>query len=189
MLRGILKTQQFNIGDYVSVLNEPIYGTVISVGQKKTKITDTDGFEREYLNERLVLAKPVEQYKLHDAPVQKESQIKINRTLKVTESKEKMFQSFEIDLHFDTLSEKYYLEENYQILQKQLSACRAFCQKAIRNKTKRIVIIHGKGEGVLKSEVYLYLNRLKNDQGIRLEFHDAPYNEYGIGGATEVIFY
>ncbi len=184
-----MKTHSFNIGDFVSVLNEPIYGTVISAGLKKTKISDTDGFEREYLNEKLVLAKPLEHYNLNDAPVEKESVRKINRTLKITESKERVFQSFEIDLHFDTLSEKYNLEENYQILQKQLSACRSFCQKAIRNKTKRIVIIHGKGEGVLKSEVHLYLNRLKKDQGIKLDFHDAPYSEYGMGGATEVIFH
>ena len=59
----------------------------------------------------------------------------------------------------------------------------------MRNKLKRIVIIHGKGEGVLKSEIHLYLTRLNSEQGVRLDFHDAPYHEYGMGGATEVLFY
>lgn len=179
----------FNQGDAVSVLNEPIYGTVIVSGSKKTKIRDADGFEREYPNERLVLVKSLENYRLGDDIREKE-------LLKASPSFKKKLEKapvravpFEIDLHFESLYEGMNVSENYQILQKQMSACRAFVQKAIRNKTKRIVLIHGKGEGVLKTEIHLYLNRLGSEQGVKLDFHDAPYHEYGMGGATEVIFY
>jgi len=178
----------FKPGDYVSVLNEPIYGIVISCAAKKTKIRDEDGFEREYLHEKLVLVKTLDNYRLGDDLPQKEQLKKIPAMKKIVaeEKTETHRAPFEIDLHY---YDDRYTNENYQILQKQMSACRSFVQKAIRNKTKRIVLIHGKGEGVLKTEIHLYLNRLNSSQGIKLDFRDASYHEYGVGGATEVIFY
>ncbi|MBI3135327.1 MAG: Smr/MutS family protein [Bacteroidetes bacterium] len=179
----------FKPGDYVAVLNEPIYGTVISSGAKKTKIKDEDGFEREYTHDKLVLAKPLENYRLGDDISHKDTLKTISSFKKIIEKEVVRREPFEIDLHYESLYEEMNLKENYQILQKQLTACRSFVQRAIRNKTRRIVLIHGKGEGVLKTEIHLYLNRLGSEQGVKLDFHDAPYHEYGMGGATEVIFY
>ena len=53
---------------------------------------------------------------------------------------------------------------------------------------KKVVIIHGKGQGVLKTEVQDYLKKLNIEQGYKLEFHDASFYEFGFWGATEVIF-
>ena len=47
---------------------------------------------------------------------------------------------------------------NHEIVQYQLTACRAFVQQSIEKKRKKIVLIHGKGEGVLKGEIRQYLN-------------------------------
>jgi len=184
--------QAFKIGDSVSVLNETIRGNIVSVGNKISKIEDEDGFIREYPNSQLVHSKSTLKYNLGDDILDSEVQKKMNSVLKKN-LQNKEFSStdsvFEIDLHYEALTESLDKRTNHDILQKQLSACRSFVQKALSKKLKRIVIIHGKGEGVLKSEIHLYLGRLNSERGIKLDFHDAPYHEYGMGGATEVIFY
>jgi len=182
----------FKVGDAVSVLNETTRGKIISVGLKKSKIEDEDGFIREYLNSLLVHSKSSTTYKLGDDILDRELQNKLNLQQKIKKLKSSSSQSelaFEIDLHYESLTESLNIKSNFEILQKQLTACRSFVQKALSKKQKRIVIIHGKGEGVLKSEIHLYLTRLTSERGINLDFHDAPYHEYGMGGATEVIFY
>ena len=182
----------FKLGDAVSVLNETIRGKIIFVGLKKSKIEDEDGFIREYLNSLLVHSKSTSTYKLGDDKIDKEIQNKLNPHQRIKKSKSTLSHSdfaFEIDLHYGSLTESLNIKSNYEILQKQLTACRSFIQKALSKKIKRIVIIHGKGEGVLKSEIHLYLSRLESERGVKLDFHDAPYHEYGMGGATEVIFY
>lgn len=182
----------FKIGDSVSVLNETIRGHIISVGIKKSKLEDEDGFIREYLNTQLVHFKASTKYNLGDDQLDKEIHKKLNpksKTVKKNHGTSKPESNFEIDLHYESLTESLAVKSNFEILQKQLTACRSFVQKSLHKKLKRIVIIHGKGEGVLKSEIHLYLTRLSSDRGIKLDFHDAPYHEYGMGGATEVIFY
>ena len=181
----------FNPGDAVAVLNETVRGKIISVGKLKSKIVDEDGFIREYPNAQIVLQHP-QKYKLGEDVFEKEAQKKlasIASKSKVKPPVNAVGQPFEIDLHYESLTESTDIRANHEILQKQLTACRSFVQKSIAKKLKRIVIIHGKGEGVLKAEIHLYLNRLGSEHGIKLDFHDAPYSEYGMGGATEVIFY
>jgi DNA-nicking Smr family endonuclease len=180
----------FKIGDKVSVLNEAVRGTIVAAGPLKSKLEDEDGFVREYSNQFLV-PDVSDKYRLEDVMPDRELSKKIQSAVgkPVLKGLAKIPEVFEIDLHYEALSEVMDIKTSHEILQKQLTACRSFVQRSIARKVKRIVIIHGKGEGVLKSEIHLYLNRLGSEQGVRLDFHDAPYHEYGIGGATEVIFY
>lgn len=178
----------YKIGDSVAVLNETIRGEIVSISKYKAVIVDEDGFTREYPFDKLVPFKPEKKYNLGDDLDDKEAKLLLKSKVKKS-SLEKRFSPHEIDLHYESLTESLTIKSNHEILQKQLTACRSFVQKSMRNKLKRIVIIHGKGEGVLKSEIHLYLTRLNSEQGVRLDFHDAPYHEYGMGGATEVIFY
>ena len=69
-----------------------------------------------------------------------------------------------------------------------MTACRAFIQEALAARLKKIVVIHGKGQGVLKSEIHQYLDRLSSNQGVQLDYYDAPFNRYGMGGATTISF-
>lgn len=178
--------QVFKEGDFVTVIDEPIYGIILVAGKKKSRLKDEDGFEREYPNSRLVIAKSEENYRLGSVQT-KEPLISVAKkpVKKVVEANTGIC---EIDLHMEALSEKFTVHDYNQALQKQLSVCKSFVQKALRNHTRKIVIIHGKGEGVLKAAVHQYLNKLRLDHGIKLSYHDAPYPEYGMGGATEVIF-
>ena len=42
------------LGDYVSVLDEDVYGKVVSIVGNKITIIDLDGFEQQYLKNELV---------------------------------------------------------------------------------------------------------------------------------------
>ncbi|MBN2261553.1 MAG: Smr/MutS family protein, partial [Prolixibacteraceae bacterium] len=53
---------------------------------------------------------------------------------------------------------------------------------AIKNRVKRVVFIHGVGNGVLKQEI---AKRLSSKYA-RFQFQDASFKEYGFG-ATMVI--
>lgn len=180
--------KRFNTGDYVAVLNEAITGFVISSDKFKTKLRDQDGFEREYKNELLVIAQVEDHYRLLEDPVNKDN-IRSKSLKKSKKAKAAVEQiPYEIDLHFEALKNNLSFTDPNQILQKQLTACKSFIKKSLDKKVKRIVLIHGKGEGILKAEIHLYLNKLKSEFAIKLKYHEAPYQEYGMGGATEVIF-
>jgi len=94
-------------------------------------------------------------------------------------SEKKEFKN-EIDLHYQSLS-KQNLNINYgNILSYQISACRAFIKEAIAKKTSYITIIHGKGEGVLKSEIKQLL--------LEFKVHIFAQQEINNGGAILVFF-
>jgi dsDNA-specific endonuclease/ATPase MutS2 len=86
--------------------------------------------------------------------------------------------STEIDLHFDDSKKGILLPE--QVLDQQLNACKLHVETAIAKRINRIVIIHGKGEGVLRHLVHQLLENYTEVQW------KMVINQ---GGATEVIFY
>ena len=71
---------------------------------------------------------------------------------------------------------------NFEILSIQIQALKRKIKEANKKRVKRLIVIHGVGKGVLKSEVHLELQKYHN-----IEFLDASYLDYG-QGATQVIF-
>jgi dsDNA-specific endonuclease/ATPase MutS2 len=63
-----------------------------------------------------------------------------------------------LDLHIEELNPALIHSESSQILAHQLSRLKAFLSKAIDRRTLEVTIIHGKGEGVLRSEVLRILD-------------------------------
>jgi hypothetical protein len=63
-----------------------------------------------------------------------------------------------IDLHIEELNPRLIHSESSEILAHQLSRLKAFLDKAIHRNAARVTIIHGKGEGVLRSEVLRILD-------------------------------
>ena len=72
---------------------------------------------------------------------------------------------------------------NYEKLQIQLSKAKDSIEKARRSGIKRLILIHGVGEGILKEEIHRMLERMD-----RLNFFEANFLKYG-DGATEIELY
>ena len=86
-----------------------------------------------------------------------------------------------VDLHADELLETTVGMGSADILNYQLDYFRRTLEENKHNKGKRIVFIHGKGEGVLRHAIVNELRyRYKN-----YRYQDASFQEYGYG-ATQV---
>jgi len=88
----------------------------------------------------------------------------------------------EIDLHIHELLEDTRGLSNHEMLEVQLGRFRNELDTAIVNGTRRIVFIHGVGNGTLKQELRKELSTTYK----KYYFQDASFKEYGYG-ATMVI--
>ncbi|MCL1821355.1 MAG: DUF2027 domain-containing protein [Prolixibacteraceae bacterium] len=88
----------------------------------------------------------------------------------------------EVDLHIHELVESTAGLEPKDILEIQMQRFRAEMEAAIVGQTKRIVFIHGVGQGTLKNELRRELSNVYK----KYDFQDASFHEYGYG-ATVVI--
>jgi len=88
----------------------------------------------------------------------------------------------EIDLHINQLLDSSEGLSNREILGVQMDKVESEMKSAIQTGVKRIVFIHGVGQGILKQEV----SNLLKSKFKKYEFQDASFQEYGYG-ATMVI--
>lgn len=174
----------FKIGDKVSVINDTLKGVIVAFENEKAILHDEYGFTREYKVNLLAKDSTNEDYKLDETELDPTKNLKIKQV-----TREVKLHKNEIDLHIENLIDSHTHMTNHEILTMQMKVCKRFIQKAIEANHKKIVLVHGKGEGVLKNEIHSYLISLKTLNGYKLEFHDASFQRFGIGGATEVIFH
>ncbi|MGI9526448.1 MAG: Smr/MutS family protein [Weeksellaceae bacterium] len=87
--------------------------------------------------------------------------------------------TFVLDLHYGNLETYSKQLPTKHILEKQLTAAIRGIEKAKRDGFKKIILVHGKGKGVLEAEVKKYLVMHCYN------FYDANFNQYKLG-ATEV---
>ncbi len=84
----------------------------------------------------------------------------------------------EVDLHIEELVDKPKELTNQQMLDIQMSKFQTSLEGALKTpKTKKLVVIHGVGNGRLRYEVRKYLDRYYP----RLDYQDASFKEYGYG--------
>ena len=118
-----------------------------------------------------------------------ESDVAKLRTVKEFQSKSKVSKSTkeylkslekEVDLHIEELVENVNGLSKHDMLHIQLEKFEKELDTAIEAHMKKIIFIHGVGNGRLKQEI---IAQLKNLRGVT--FHDASFKEYGYG-ATQV---
>jgi hypothetical protein len=104
---------------------------------------------------------------------------------KKSPAKSQSFQSDteEIDLHIDELMDDHTGMSAGEILDMQLSRFNIALEGAIRGKTKKIIFIHGIGNGKLKYEITKILDR----KYPKLHYQDASFKEYGYGATMVMI--
>ncbi len=88
-----------------------------------------------------------------------------------------------MDLHIETLIDDHQGISNGEILEIQMGRFQTALKTAIIHKTKRIVFIHGVGNGKLKHEIRRTLDRKHPD----LKYQDASFREYGYGATMVII--
>ena len=89
----------------------------------------------------------------------------------------------EIDLHIQQLVDDIRGLSNADMLKLQLDTFRKEMENAISTGVKKIVFIHGVGDGVLKNELRRELQRKYS----RYPFQDASFREYGFGATMAVL--
>ncbi len=179
----------YKIGEKVSFLYEKGGGIIRKIDdQKMYWIEDETSFERPFKIEEIAKIHK-ENYDLDqfdDSYIAEDESLLQQRHFVKHENatgRRKAIEVWEIDLHIEELVESHASMSNHDILQKQMSEFRNFYKKANSKLIRKLIIIHGVGEGVLKSEIRDYLSKSDN-----VECHDADFREYG-KGATEILIH
>jgi len=175
---------QFKEGQRVGFLYEKGYGTVRRITGMQATVEDEDGFDRLMPVNELVFIHS-EQYANDDLVFSKEdSQPEMTyRILQERTGQKKPLTVWEVDLHIEEILESHVGLSNTEILLKQMGEFKNMFKKGRKEGIHKLIVIHGVGEGVLKSEIRGYL-----DQQEQIEVYDADFSEYG-KGATAIEYH
>lgn len=183
----------FKIGDKVRFLNSDGHGIITKIlDLERVELENNYGFLEEYKISELVPERKQEDYQTENLAFDQEIKSKLNsektnnknfdlkrkfRHLESYGSKERVV----LDLHIENLIDSHNGMSNSAILKIQMSHFKSFLNKSIDKKQRKIVVIHGVGEGVLRHEI-------RKELGIYhpyFEYYDASYDDFGYG-ATEI---
>ncbi|MBI3518349.1 MAG: Smr/MutS family protein [Bacteroidetes bacterium] len=89
----------------------------------------------------------------------------------------------EIDLHIEELIDSHSGLTNAQILNIQRERFEREMEYCLSNGIKKLIVIHGVGNGKLKQEITAILKTIDG-----ISYHDASYKNYGFG-ATEILIH
>jgi len=107
-----------------------------------------------------------------------------DKTIKPKFKKEVQSDLEEIDLHIEELVENYHNMSSSEIIQTQIARFETSLEGGIRsNSTKKMVFIHGLGNGKLKHEI----RKLLDTKYSKLKYQDASFKEYGYGATLVYI--
>ena len=191
--------REIKVGDRVKFLNDVGEGVVIELKGFNAVVEDKDGFDREYPLKDLISvrgkAEEAEMYgnKLPELSeilardISEERQKKIQEVFEVkyanarSNNKKRRGEYMEVDLHFHELVDDISGLKDRTKLDIQLNHFERMMRIAAEHKIKRIVFIHGVGQGVLRHQIRSRLDMYYPECTVR----DANPREYG-AGATEV---
>jgi len=167
----------------VRLLDEPVTGTVVrGLGNDVFEILTEDGFHYEIHGDRLIEERvdkfdhsTVAPIKLDDAEGHTSNQGSKQSKGHAPE------RILEVDLHFEAMPQYSKHCHPSEILQLQLNHLREQIRHARGVKIRRLIVIHGVGEGVLRENVINLLESME-----RIEYFDASFAKYS-RGATEVL--
>jgi DNA-nicking Smr family endonuclease len=187
-------------GDEVSFLNEVGGGMVLSlVGKDHAKVRTFDGFEFVLPLKELVMRAQNSSYAVSDHHAQlRASDDRMMERIERNKGRGGSSanggtapkpvadpQTVEVDLHLHKLVEDESKLSDGEKLSFQLDFFERRLNTAIRERKKRVIVIHGVGEGILREEVR---KTLQFYEGVR--FDDADPRKYGYGAtAIEILHY
>ena len=164
----------FKPGDKVSILNESGFFIFLNDKNNRALIQDENGFER-IVDYRFILIYKVFQvtatYLKDEDRLLKKPTIKIPSTIP------------EIDLHIEVLLENSSKLSAHEKFLFQLDIFKKFTNKMLTERQSKFVVIHGAGEGKLKSEIQFLL---KSRKGFRM--HDKHVSNGKVGASLIEVF-
>lgn len=176
----------FRIGEKVAFLNDTTKGVVQSISGNQVVVMTDYGFEEtcdasELVSQESALDGLTSYIPEHRMDEVKEAKYQSEKKKKsVAHPKRKEIPPIIIDLHIEKLVKSTRQMSNGEIVDYQIRYAQACIDNARRNRQKRLIFIHGVGEGVLKSELkYLFTGYMD------IDFFEADYYKFG-QGATEV---
>lgn len=185
------EAMSFKVGDKVKFLNENLEGVVKAILLNNILLIDaSDGFDHKVASNKVIginednsivfhLDKTDIKEKIKSPHYNKSSSDILSRY--TTNTKFQFEKIIEIDLHLEELVEFPMKLDDRLRLYTQMQHVKKCLEAAVNQRYRKLIFIHGVGEGVLKSELRNYLAQFEN-----LVVKDADYREYG-SGATEVI--
>ena len=189
-----------SVGDKVSFLNEVGGGVVLHVlDGGRVNVRTQDGFDLVYPIKDVLVQRAAHDYEVSDHNAQlraaddrmddriqrdKGRGASVNNGGKAPKPVEDP-SVMEVDLHLHKLVEDESTLSAGEKLRFQLEFFERRLNTAIRERKKRVIVIHGVGEGVLREEVR---KALQFYEGVR--FDDADPRRYGHGAtAIEILHY
>ncbi|HLW30567.1 MAG TPA: Smr/MutS family protein [Brumimicrobium sp.] len=175
---------RFKVGEKVSFLKEVGDGIVVAYKNDQIVIVDDDGFNREFLEQELVKIHGDQSNILNDNFDIKDI---LDETVSYQKDRGDVFKNknyWEIDLHTHAFMESERGLSNGELLHHQILEFKRFFRKAREKHIKKLIVIHGVGEGVLKAEIRDFL---EGKDG--LEFYDADFRTYGKGATAIELYY
>jgi len=183
----------FKIGDKVRFLNSDGHGIITKIlDLERVELENNYGFLEKYKISELVLERKQEDYQTENLAFDQEIKSKLNseKTNNKNFDLKRKFRHLEsygykervvLDLHIENLIDSHNGMSNSAILKIQMSHFKSFLNKSIDKKQRKIVVIHGVGEGVLRHEIRKELDIYHP----YFEYYDASYDDFGYG-ATEI---
>ena len=184
----------YQVGDRVRFLNAEGHGIITRIiNDFQVELENEFGFDEVYDIKELVGDRNKEDYQTDTMAFSQEVNQKLKADLIEQQDSDlrKKFKHLEkyggkerdvIDLHVENLIDSYHGMSNSQILNIQMTHFRRFLNQSINKQQRKIVVIHGVGEGVLRHEIRKELDKYYAEY----KYYDAPYEEFGMG-ATEII--
>ncbi|MEP2935723.1 MAG: DNA mismatch repair protein MutS [Gilvibacter sp.] len=178
--------QQIKVGDRVSVIDDDISGVVTSLDTNELSVETEDGFILQFLPSEVVKVDPNVRFHTKGAIDKQVNFLKEQQQQRSRQpgpkKKEKPLAAIPFDLHIEKLTKNHKRMPPFEILELQLDTAKRHIDFAIKNRIPKIVLIHGVGEGVLKTELEYLFKRYNG-----LSVSPADYRTYG-QGATEIYF-
>jgi len=186
---------EFKIGQSVRFLNDAGGGIITAIFEQEAMVEDESGFSFPHPLSELVLVDTkmrestqysITQEHLEDRMQRNSNQKvlnKINKDFKIlyknelASSERKRGELMEVDLHIHHIHPQHQGMSNGEMLVIQLEHFERMMRVAIKDKSKKIVFIHGVGQGVLKAEI----RRMIKEYYPQCSARDAAWHQYGQG--------
>ena len=159
----------FSLGEYISILNETGKYRVLSIQSTVLVVEDEHGFERNIPHS---IAVKTESFKTG------EIEFKEADTVKKRTQKKSNDRIPEIDLHMESFEENQDSSSAHKKFLLQMNTFKRFVNTNLKNKESRVLVIHGVGNGKLKSEIK---SCLQGRPGY--EMNDANFSQRGVGAS------